>query len=287
MGAREPVSREELLELAILEAMGTLDEVDSATLNRLFHEAPPALQSEIRALQASISSDQSLLPDEAPAADLRPRVITRVRDEIAADQAALAPLATIGPRRSGNSEATEQLIELVQLRAAHASARADAARWSRTSVMWRAASIAVGAMLLVSLYYNIASNQYAVRIGQLALDANAREELSRALGSSYRDFAEGGCLVRGMSAARPGFSGAATVYVNRRSGEALIVTFGLPEEIRYGVRAVREDGQVFDLGTITPSGHHASLRISNVDSFQLAFARLEIVDPSGVVVLRT
>jgi len=287
MSALESMSHEELVELAILEAMGVLDEVDSAALNRLFHSQTVAVQSEIRALQASIAADPSLLSNEVPRAELRGLSLTRVRDEMAADHAALAPLATIGPRRGGSADTTEQLIELVQLRAAHSSVQGEASRWNRTAVLWRAASIMVGALLMVSLYYNLASNQYSVRIGQLALDANAREELARALGSSYRDFAEGGCLVRGLSAARPGFSGSVTAYVNRRSGDAMIIAFGLPEEIRYSVRAVSEDGSVTELGTIVPSSHHTVLRLSGADSFQLAFARLEVVDPSGMVVLRT
>lgn len=67
----------------------------------------------------------------------------------------------------------------------------------------------------------------------------------------------------------------------------MIIAFGLPEEIRYSVRAVSEDGSVTELGTIVPSSHHTVLRLSGADSFQLAFARLEVVDPSGMVVLRT
>ena len=42
-GSDEP-SREEILELALLEAQGLLDEVEEARLDRAFRAATPALQ---------------------------------------------------------------------------------------------------------------------------------------------------------------------------------------------------------------------------------------------------
>jgi len=288
MSSPESISREELLELARLEAHGALDEVDSERLNRLFHLASAVLQSEIRALQASICADEVLLSDEEPATRLRGVTLMRVRDENTAEQAALAPIASIGPRRPGlHGLNPEREIELVELRVGIESTRQDATRWNRTAVMWRAASIVLGALLLVSLYYNLASNFYAVRIGQLALDANARETLMREIGPTYRDFTDAGCLVRGLASSERGFSGSATVYVNRRSGEAMVVAFGLPEEARFTVRVIGDDGVVTEFGTLTASGHATVLRLEGGDASQLAFARWEIVDQSGVVVLRT
>lgn len=287
MSNSDSVSREELMELAVLEAAGLLDDVDSSLLNRLFHAAPPSLQTEVRALQAAIAADSTMLSDEEPRIDLRGRVITRIRDEMSADQAALAPIATIGPRRASSMSSTEQVIELVELRAAQHATRAESMRWNRAAVMWRAASVVVGALLLVSLYYNLASNLTSVRIGQLALDASTREELTRMLGTSYREFAEGNCHVRGFAAERVGFSGAATVHVNRRTGDALVVAFGLPEEIEYTVRLVNDDGTATEVGSIKSAGHTTVLRVVGGDGLRLAFNRIEIVDPAGNVVLHS
>ena len=55
--------REELLELASLDALGLLDEFDSAHFTRSFHAAPASVQDEIRRLQASIATDAALLSD--------------------------------------------------------------------------------------------------------------------------------------------------------------------------------------------------------------------------------
>ncbi|MBX3356233.1 MAG: hypothetical protein KF724_11125 [Phycisphaeraceae bacterium] len=287
MSSSESVSREELLDLAWLEAIGVLDEVDCDRMNRLFHAASTALQNEVRAVQASVVAELARHEEEEPAVNLRGTAITRVRDAMTAEQAALAPIASIGPRRGGASPDPDQAIEIVRLRAECESTRSDVSRWSRAAVIWRAASIVVGALLLVSLYYNLASNYYAVRIGQLALDANARDALIRELGPGYRDFVDAATMVRGLAATQRGFSGAATVYVNSRSNQSLVVVFGLREEARYTVRLVSDDGRAVNVGTIVPSGPVALLRVDGVDGMQLAFSRWEIVDSAGEVVLRT
>lgn len=288
MNSSESVSREVLLELARLEALGVLDEVDGERLNRHFHLASAAIQAEIRAVQASICGDESLHSSEMPEARLRGTTLTRIRDEIAAEQAALAPIASIGPRRAGaGASSSEQAIEIVQLRATCETMRGEMARWSRTAVMWRAAAIVLCSLVAVVLYFALASNFYAVRIGQLALDANTREMLRRELGPTYRDFADGGSLVRGFAAVQRGFNGAASVYVHPRDGSAYLVALGLPQEVNYTVRLVGDDGTVTEVGSFTPSDHYATMRVDRKDTREMTFARWEIVDPAGNVVLRT
>lgn len=285
----ENVSREELLELAKFEAQGVLDEVDCERLNRLFHSATPALQSEIRAVQAVLCADETLHSAEEPDPRLRAMALTRVRDEIAAEQAALAPVATIGPRRAGAGASVtnpEQTIEIVRLRAACESIRGDLGRWNRTAIMWRAASIMLAALLVVSLYYHFAVSASAVRIGQLALEANARDELMRELGPLYRDFVDGSSTVRGLAANQRGFSGSVNVFVNRTKNQSLIVAHGLPQEIRFTVRVVADDGTVTEVGPLMASGPTTVLRVDGAELLH-AFGRWEVVDASGAVVLST
>lgn len=287
MSLPEHVSREEILELARLEALGVLDEVDCERLNRLFHNATPGLQAEVRAVQASLCADETLYAAEEPDTRLGAKVLTRVQDEITAEQAALAPVASIGPRRTtagSNGTDPEQAIEIVRLRAVCESVKGDVSRWNRAATMWRAASIVLAALLVVSLYYHFAMSSSAMRIGQLALEANGRDELMRELGPLYRDFADGGSMVRGLTATQRGFSGSATVYVNRGLGQSLVVAFGLPQEIRFKVRIVGDDGRATEVGTFVASSSTTMLRVDRADLLQ-AFGRWEIVDPSGNVVL--
>ena len=89
-------SRDELRELATLEVIGCLDEVESARLERLFEAARPSVQSEVRALQAQIAVEPSLRSAEAVPEDLRLRVLARLATAIEEAERAQAPLASIG-----------------------------------------------------------------------------------------------------------------------------------------------------------------------------------------------
>ncbi len=62
MSPPTPMTREELIELAALDALGLLDEYESALFTRSFHHAPAAVQKEIKDLQAAVTADPSLLP---------------------------------------------------------------------------------------------------------------------------------------------------------------------------------------------------------------------------------
>lgn len=93
------ITRDEMLELAIADAMGVLDTVDSARFERAFAAAVPSLQAEVRAMQDRVVADRALLSDELPPASLRLRTLARVASAIEHERAAAAPIATIGPAR--------------------------------------------------------------------------------------------------------------------------------------------------------------------------------------------
>ncbi|MCP4007434.1 MAG: hypothetical protein GY725_24900 [bacterium] len=99
MTSPTPMAREDLLELAPLDALGMLDDYESALFTRSFHHAPAAVQDEIKELQAKVASNPVLLPKIEPPARLRERVLMRVDRAIEEGGAELRPLATIGRRR--------------------------------------------------------------------------------------------------------------------------------------------------------------------------------------------
>ena len=92
MTTPSPMTREELLELAALDAFGLLDDYEAALFTRSFHHAPVAVQDEIKELQASFASDPVFVPDVQPATDLRHRVLDRVSKAIETESVELAPL---------------------------------------------------------------------------------------------------------------------------------------------------------------------------------------------------
>ncbi|MEQ9095765.1 MAG: hypothetical protein RIE32_05825 [Phycisphaerales bacterium] len=80
----------DLIELAVLDALGMLDEAESAAFDAAFKAAPPATQERVLSEQARLANLQGLLPDVMPADDLRDRVLSAVREAMLADAIAKA-----------------------------------------------------------------------------------------------------------------------------------------------------------------------------------------------------
>ncbi|MEQ8317702.1 MAG: hypothetical protein RIE77_02580 [Phycisphaerales bacterium] len=80
----------DLIELAVLDALGMLDDAESKAFDAAFKAAPPATQERVLSEQARLANLQGLLPDVEPAADMRDRVVTAVREAMLADAIAKA-----------------------------------------------------------------------------------------------------------------------------------------------------------------------------------------------------
>jgi anti-sigma-K factor RskA len=87
------MTHRELLENALLDAFSLLDDEERGDFNQAFQAAPPHIQAQIRREQTRLSQLDALLPDVAPPAALRARVIEAVRAAIAERQAAQAQTA--------------------------------------------------------------------------------------------------------------------------------------------------------------------------------------------------
>ncbi len=91
------MSTRELLELASLDAMGLLDDEERESFDSAFRAAPPAVQARVRKEQARFANADHLLPPVEPPAGLRARVVSAVREAIAAVRGEEQDvLATIG-----------------------------------------------------------------------------------------------------------------------------------------------------------------------------------------------
>ena len=77
------MSLQEMIEMAILDAMGLLDEREQSSFESAFRAASPSVQSQVRREQTRLSRIESLLPDVTPPSGLRAAVLTAVRAEMA------------------------------------------------------------------------------------------------------------------------------------------------------------------------------------------------------------
>lgn len=77
------MNTQELIELAVLDAMGLLDEEEREAFDAAFSAAAPALQAQIRREQTRLSVSADFLPDVEPPAGLRALVLEAVRKAMA------------------------------------------------------------------------------------------------------------------------------------------------------------------------------------------------------------
>ncbi|MBU3728223.1 MAG: hypothetical protein FGM37_03105 [Phycisphaerales bacterium] len=303
--------RDELSELAQLHITGCLDEIETARFERLLHEAPPALQAEIVALQAGIAEDQTLLPDVEPDRALLWRVVGAVLEAAAsqerAEQERLAPIATIGsPARSG-MKGQMQEEDIAEAAGAMAAATSDAAlapavqddaereawnallaadRWRKSALVWRGACLAVAGALAAALAFNVWLAMSATQVSRLALERVTGDQLRAAVGPNLADFIGQGSIVRGMVGTSPAVNSSATVLLAPTLDSALVMWVDLAANRTYSLRVVSADGVEREAGTFEVRSDVGGARIDLSGMAVTPASRWQVVDDRGVVLLR-
>ncbi|MDY7109471.1 MAG: hypothetical protein SYC29_12620 [Planctomycetota bacterium] len=211
MTSPTPMTREELIELAALDAFGLLDDYEAALYTRSFHHAPVAVQNEIKELQAAFAGEASLLPDVEPDPALRQRVLDAVSKAIEAESLNLAPLAMIGRPDRARPETAGRI-------GAGAS-----------TPVWRAAAFALAAALLVVAYF---AGQFLERNNMLTgalIDLDTFQTVEDDIGPTFKDFVGNPtCTTRTLFPDRESDNDAfAVVYVNEQ-GQAFVFAACLP-----------------------------------------------------------
>jgi hypothetical protein len=173
------MTRDELLEHAMFEMLGVLDEVELARFERALAASASSVQSEVSALQARMAIDP-LFRDasEQPSSALRLRTMARLLEEMESDAVAAAPIATIGPRMSAFARPDRVAADAGDAITAESMRRILAEVAARSAIVkpqrqlfWRVASFFLLAALLVALYFNQQLSRTAL---QLAAGVNER-----------------------------------------------------------------------------------------------------------------
>jgi len=267
------MTREELFELAALDAYGLLDEYEAALFTRSFHHASATVQHELRELQASIAANPVLVPDVEPRESLRIKVLESVAARIEAESAKLAPLATIGSLRA---------------QAGHSDGRVVL---GASGQFWRAASFLLAASVLVVLYFSVEFYQQSKKLTAAVIDGYTDVQIEEIIGPAFSAFANDPSCVRIDLRSIEGSRGQhAVVYINEDTNESFLFVLGLPAHQEYTLAAFAEDDtdglkQVF----------HARDAVSGVNLGELSAAFVaslsaltwEIADGSGAVLLRS
>ncbi|MEE8153713.1 MAG: hypothetical protein V3T53_02005 [Phycisphaerales bacterium] len=262
------MTRQELLELAALDALGLLDRYEAALYTRSFHYASAPVQDEIVRLQAEIASDESLLPLDEPDSSLRERVLRKVAEAIEREASEFAPLATIGRRRRHGSGETGGHLA-----------------FGASGQFWRAAAFIMAGAVVVLAYFFAEANRSSNQIARLAL-MDDTEQLAVVLGPMGRGFVVGDNQKIALRPKNGGkFVGA--VYVNDATKQAFVFFDGLARTggAAYTLRVVLEDGSTEDLDRFRSSGLFSGFRVAKFPTNLLAITRWEITNLAGAVLL--
>jgi hypothetical protein len=180
---------QELIELAILDAMGLLDTDEREMYEAAFRGASPAVQAQVRREQTRLSQIEMLLPDVTPPAGLRALVLEAVRSEMA--RASTAPLVVPTIVKSG-----------------------------RVSPLWRAGSLGLAAaVLILTVTLFLFQSQHQRAMDQLRTDTLVERMVHELGGTFVRDVLFNRDTQRAVFVSDDsGFRGEASVFVNPEWG---------------------------------------------------------------------
>lgn len=263
------MTREELIELAALDAVGLLSEYEAALFTRSFHHASAAVQDEILNLQAEIAADTALLPSEDPEDSLRDRVLAAVADAIEKDAEPLSPIATIGRSRRSQRIAS-----------------APRTRMSRSGHFWRAAAFAMMTTTIVMGYFWNDARTEVSTIKELLLPWQTGNEITELVGPGWKDFVGNPtCQEIHLQTVDNSRGGPGVVYVNDRTDEVFVFVMGVHRGADYTIEIANEDGIFESIGELVVHGPIAVARLSDVAASVLTSSSFQI-SINGEAILR-
>ncbi len=256
-----PPTRDELLELAELDALGALEPAEQARFERGLREASPALRAELHSIQDAAVLDPIGLCDEEPEAGLKYKVMARIADAVTESESELAPIASIGrpvaPQRPASivapiapaatalaapvapapiapvaSVAASRDADVLErvTRAAEQSElerlRSMLDRARAHGYMLRAACIALASCLIVAGYALVRQDSYAKQVTLLAISQSSSEDLKALLGPTIEPFLRDGVLAGAMSAVAPKATGGALIWIDPVTGNGFVALVG-------------------------------------------------------------
>jgi hypothetical protein len=266
-----PMTREELIELAALDAYGLLDDYEAALYTRSFHHAPAAVQDEILTLQAELAVSDVLEISDEPDGALRARVLAAVAGAIERESAGLGPLASIGHPRPTEHRAVIGRIG-----------------GGRSAQFWRAAAFVMMAAALVMAYFLTDALRQTNQVLYVALGIETEKALPRLVGPGFEEFVlNPNSQARYLLPPQLDNGAFAVVYVNPQTQQAFLAAFGLPAgRGQYTLEMQQSDGTLEPLGVLTTTGMCSILPLDGAVVTSLLSATIQIT-AGGETLLQT
>lgn len=280
MGEVMTLRRDELIEQAALEALGLLDENESAAFERAFEAAPETLQEEIRRIQAETVTDVATLSGEEPGAGLRGKVLAAVADAIDDEARELQPIASIGVRAARAGRRVPSEVGAAVQSERHVLRLQSA---QRHLLVWRAASIALAASLLTTLFWSGMYRRENGSLQQLVDNGATLQQLETELGTDFAAAVRQSTLTRSFQPVAANTSG--QFFLDEGSHTGYVLVFGLRSNASYTLRLRDGSGNVTEVARVTGGAWVTGARLPGVDRESLAGKQFELIDDRGGLVM--
>jgi len=316
-----PPTRDELLELAELDALGALEPAEQARFERGLRDASPSLRAELHAIQDAAVLDPIGLCDDEPEAGLKYKVMARIADAVTESESELAPIASIGrpvaPQRpapivapivpaatalaapvapapiapvasvaaSRDADVLERVTQAAeQSELERLRSMLDRAR--AHGYMLRAACIALASCLIVAGYALVRQDSYAKQVTLLAISQSSSEDLKALLGPTIEPFLRDGVPATALSGAAPSSTGGVIVWADPVTGNAFLAMVAL--DVSRTFEVVARDSAQDSASRVIKSGVKAHGPLSGMlleGVGNLAGLVIELRDPNTGTVL--
>lgn len=229
----------QLIELAVLDAHGLLEPIESDLFDRSFHDAPASIQDEIIQMQRAFALDESLLPSDKPPASLKKRVLRSVSEAADKEARRLAPLALIGAR---------------------ASAIRGKLGTPKQTYFWRIAALILFGVAVVLGIMAVESNQRANRNAKVAMNIDAASTIKDLIRTDidepqFEEFIGNPyCHVTRLEREHGNTDGYLRIAVNERFGRGHVLAIDLLDGEEIIIQGTTEDGEVLELARISADG---------------------------------
>ena len=243
---------EQLLELAVLEAHGLLEPIESELFTKSFHDAPASVQDQIIQLQRDFAVDTTLLPTDTPSSSLKQKVLRSVTD--AADQEAerLAPLALIGARASASK----------------------ATRKTKQTHIWRIVALILFGVSVVLGIVAVDTQRRIDTLTQIAMNVDSETTIANAIPSQFKAFiANPYCHITRLERENGNPDSYLRIATNEMFGGGYVLGIDLEEGEEIVINGTTPTGEVLELARFTANGsitgHYFSIDKSIVPGLQI------------------
>ena len=225
----------QLIELAVLDAFGLLEPIETDLFNRSFHDAPASIQDEIIQMQREVCSGRITFTSKQSTITLKQQVLQAVAKAADKEAQRLAPLALIG-------------------------ARASAARGSSASstpkYFWRTvALILFGVCVVLGIIAVDTQRRNVTSIAQIAMDNDVTRALAEGAGQEFMSYIDNPyCTITRLERETGNNDGYLRVAINERIGGGYVIGLDLEEGEEIIIQGVTTDGNILELARFTAVG---------------------------------